>query len=1008
MDKKEKIKLTSKDFYIITLSVILLLLVIITATSKTVIGSFFTYIFAYVFGYFYPFVLVLLAVFSLRMIFKRKPFPFKGYKSIYLGLIIIFIASLCFASFPLLTSNPNFNFSKLSYTYKDLMSSFARSPLQIHSFSSLSSLGGGYIGAFFVALFSSIWGVIGDAIFFSFVLLIGIFLILYRPVSNIIKDIKKNKKKKVSYTSDYQKEDTDKNEKFSSLNDYSSWDQDTTDNKKSNEVLTNDYYQVQGDLKSTSTFNQIEVQKDDEEKEKKEESQGGLKAASYISDETNNNNYSFSSYSRNNVDEEKTDSTSVNNYSNTNNYSSNYNEDYYKNNSYKEEDPTTIYSNSFKDYDEDSSLRNEESSYNDIDSYNDTNSSNNNNNYEEADLETPSLSKEDDERLSKQANDFYKVSQQKDLYTYEMPLSEKQAEEEVKKENNNYNDYNSFQSSSFNPLEEQAKRASKQTSKSSLTINIMEDNGEEEEEQVLSEAEQEAIIAEEYFKKRREEEEKLKREKEEKKKRELDEVLKFVSPVDRVYTYPLPDDSLLDDIDDSNKIEENKIAAEEKGRIINQVFEDFKIKAVVKSSTIGSSVTRFNVELDKGVRSDKLTSIVSELQRALKGDKSVRIETVVEGQDMPGIEIGNAKPMAVSFKEVFTTIEQNTKDNLLIPIGKDISGNIITYPLDKMPHLLVAGTTGSGKSVLVHSIIMTLLMRNYPSRLKLMLIDPKQVEFAKYNMEPHLFCPVISDAEAAITGLVKLCDEMDRRYSILRKYAVVKMDEYREKKQLTHDPDMVDLPDIVCIIDEFADLMQTSDGAVAEYVQRLTQKARAAGIYLIVATQRPEKNVIPGVIKSNIPCRIGLSCSTVIDSRVILDEPGAETLLGKGDLLFKSTTNRNLIRAQSPFISNNDINQVLEYLKQKAGTPNYSPDFLDLKGDIQEDENSSYANASEENYEKVKDFVISTGICSKSTIMKNFLLSYNKADQILTRLKQEGIVMTVQGNKLKVVQHKDY
>lgn len=1003
MEKKEKNKLTSKDFYIITLFVILLLLVIITATSKTAIGSFFTYIFAYAFGYFYPFILVLLAIFSLRLIIKRKPFPFKGYKSIYLGLIIIFISSLCFASFPLLTFNPNFNFSKLSYTYKDLMSSFARNPLTIHSFSSLSSLGGGYIGAFFVALFSSIWGAVGDAIFFSFILLIGIFLILYKPVTNIIKDIQKNKKKKTSYSSDYQKENDNKQDKFTSLNDYSSWDKDTTDNKKSDEVLTNDYYAVQGDLKSTSTFNQIEVKKDDEEKEKKEESQGGLKAANYISDNSNNDSYSFSSYSRK-KDDFNEDSTSTNDNSNIND-SSTYNDS----SNYKSDNkPVNNYNDSFKDYDKEPSLRN-------VDLNSNFNNDTSNNDSISNDDETPSfeddkplLSKEDDERLSLQASDFYKKSQQDDLYTYEMPITEKEAEEEVKKESNNYNDYNTFQSTSFNPLEEQAKRASKQTRKSSLTINIMEDNGDDEDEQVLSEAEQEAIIAEEYFKKKREEEEKIKREKEEKKQKELNEVLKFVSPVDRNYTYPLPDDSLLDDIDDSNKIEENKLAAEEKGRIINQVFEDFKIKAVVKSSTIGSSVTRFNVELDKGVRSDKLTSIVSELQRALKGDKSVRIETVVEGQDMPGIEIGNAKPMAVSFKEIFTTIEQNTKDNLLIPIGKDISGNIITYPLDKMPHLLVAGTTGSGKSVLVHSIIMTLLMRNYPSRLKLMLIDPKQVEFAKYNMEPHLFCPVISDAEAAITGLVKLCDEMDRRYSILRKYAVVKMDEYREKKQLTHDPDMIDLPDIVCIIDEFADLMQTSDGAVAEYVQRLTQKARAAGIYLIVATQRPEKNVIPGVIKSNIPCRIGLSCSTVIDSRVILDEPGAETLLGKGDLLFKSTTNRNLIRAQSPFISNNDINQVLEYLKQKAGAPNYSPDFLDLKGDIEEDENSSYANASEENYEKVKDFVISTGICSKSTIMKNFLLSYNKADQILTRLKQEGILMTVQGNKLKVVQHKDY
>jgi S-DNA-T family DNA segregation ATPase FtsK/SpoIIIE len=354
--------------------------------------------------------------------------------------------------------------------------------------------------------------------------------------------------------------------------------------------------------------------------------------------------------------------------------------------------------------------------------------------------------------------------------------------------------------------------------------------------------------------------------------------------------------------------------------------------------------------------------------------------------------------MAVPFREAFRVIEENTKDNLLLPIGKDINGKIVSFPLNDMPHLLVAGTTGSGKSVLVHCMIMTLIMRNYPSQLKLMLIDPKQVEFAKYNLEPHLFCPVISDANQAITALRKLCDEMDRRYKVLAQSGCVKMSEYRDKRK-GHESTMEEIPDVVCIIDEFADLMQTGGDQVANYVQRISQKARAAGVYLIIATQRPSKDVIPMVIKSNIACRIGLSCSTRVDSQVVLDEPGAETLLGKGDLLFKCPGKKSLIRAQSPFISNKDMDTVLSYLKEKAGDPNYDPDFLDLE--VKEDPDDGIPS-SEDLYEQVKDFVMKTGIVSKSALMRNLSLTYTKADQFLGRLRQEGIVVMSGGKNVVV------
>lgn len=1015
-NSNKKNPLSSADFYKVTLSIILLLLVIIALTGRTVIGAFFTYIFAFCFGYFYPIVLVFLAILALKMIFTKKGFPFKKYLSFNLGLIIVFIASLCFASYFLIVNDADFNFSKLSIVYTDIMKSFARRPSYIDSFSSLSSLGGGYIGAFLVALFGSIWHKVGDGIFFSILMLAGIALILYKPISYLIKQVKEKRKEKVTYKSDYQNKE-EKKEFSNDLTDLSSWNKE--DSKEESSYVETPYI-PQGDLKSTSTFTPIE------NKEKKidriEDSptdikydnedysyQGGLKSSSTLNQEDNSSidkfsdneeekeEVSFSSNYNSSIDDKKEDTTSnFDDYKSPFETSKNSYES--KTDEIKKDDDLSSIQNEF------SSLRDDSSSVkfvsrdslnqnkviddalqeDDDDFISDSGFNNNDNKSDEIYSKTSYqdyLDKEEDQDVNSSLNNTYPTSSSYDHA----------------QENRDY--------SYFNPLEEQAKRASKAINNTSITIDMSKKEEEDKDDEVeLSDEEKNQIKIDEYFKKKRDEEARAKALKEEEDRAKKAELYKYVSNVERFYTYPLPDDTLLDDIDDSSKIEENRNAAQEKGHIIDQVFEDFNIKAKVQSSTIGSSVTRFNIALEKGVKSEKLTSIITELQRALKGDKSVRIETVVEGQDMPGIEIGNAKSMAVSFKEVFTTIEQNTKDNLLIPIGKDISGNIVTYPLNKMPHLLVAGTTGSGKSVLVHSIIMTLLMRNYPSRLKLMLIDPKQVEFNKYQMEPHLFCPIISDAEQAVIGLAKLCDEMDRRYQILKEYGIVNMDEYRELKATSKNPSMIEIPDIVCIIDEFADLMQTSDGAVTDSIQRITQKARAAGIYMIIATQRPEKNVIPGVIKSNIPCRIGLSCSSTIDSRVILDEVGAETLLGKGDLLFKCTSNRNLVRAQSPFISNNDIARVLDYLKLKAGVPNYSPDFLDLKPDIEEDPNSSYGSTPEEMYEKIKDFVISTKICSKSVLMKNFSLSYSKSEQILNRLKQDGIIESVQGNGYRVTE----
>lgn len=554
----------------------------------------------------------------------------------------------------------------------------------------------------------------------------------------------------------------------------------------------------------------------------------------------------------------------------------------------------------------------------------------------------------------------------------------------------------------LNPLEKQAKLVSeKKKVESTLheyAVDSVVEEKKEEESEVNAKVE-EQLLEQQYFEAKRRKREEEERRKEEEEARKKAEVYRYVSPEEKSYDYPLPDDSLLEERDDSDKLIINNQAAQEKAKIINRVFDEFHIQGKAISFTIGASVTRFNIQMEPGVKSDRINSVLNELQIALNGDKSVRIETVVEGRTTSGIEIGNAKSMAVPFKEAFQEVEGHPDQNLLLPIGKDISGKIITFPLDDMPHLLVAGTTGSGKSVLVHSLIMTLLMRNYPSQLKLMLIDPKQVEFAKYNLESHLFCPVISDAQSAIVALEKLCQEMDRRYGVLSRYSCVKVQEYRAKRK-GHEDEMEPMPTIVCVIDEFADLMQTGGAEVADSVQRISQKARACGIHLIIATQRPSKDVIPMVIKSNIACRIGLSCSTAVDSRVILDEGGAETLLGKGDLLFKCPGSKSLIRAQSPFISSTDIENILDYIKSHAGAPNYAPEFLELE--VENEDHLSKSEAEYDLYEEVKDFVMTTGIVSKSALIRNFSVSYAKADQFLAKLRQEGIIRMDFGGKYVV------
>lgn len=467
-----------------------------------------------------------------------------------------------------------------------------------------------------------------------------------------------------------------------------------------------------------------------------------------------------------------------------------------------------------------------------------------------------------------------------------------------------------------------------------------------------------------------------------------------------------PSSELLETLEVQEAKERNDATAEERMIAINQVFEDFGIGARCNTYVVGPAVTRYNIEYGNNVSYRRVEERVEDISIRL-GGVNARFVSVVEGQRYSGLEIPNAVVTTVSFKEVFESLPDPKKKPLRVVFGKNIEGKYIAADFDEFPHVLVAGTTGSGKSIFTHSVVCTLIMRNSPEDLKLILIDPKKVEMNKYRDLPHLLCPIINEAEVAKLTMSKLCDEMNRRYEVLMNNGVSNIQQYNEL--LEENPNLEKMPYIIVIVDEYADLVDTCKD-IKQPVVSIAQKARAAGIHMLIATQRPSTNVIDGVIKGNLPTRVALAVASYTDSMTILGLGGGEKLLGRGDMLVQSPliSRNGAVRLQSCFIQNKEINRVVGYLKEHYDCV-YDPNFCNLEeasaqaaGDLigSPEFQASQEGGEEAKYQSVKEWVMSNEYMSMSRIQRECSVGFNRAGRFFKRLQDEGIVDTeTEGNK---------
>lgn len=471
-------------------------------------------------------------------------------------------------------------------------------------------------------------------------------------------------------------------------------------------------------------------------------------------------------------------------------------------------------------------------------------------------------------------------------------------------------------------------------------------------------------------------------------------------------SYRLPKFSEIFDPIKPKKVNSTEFTKSNK-EILERVLKDFGINAKVVEIHIGPAVTEYELTVPAGTKVSRIVNINKEIALALAA-KDVIIQAPIPGKSTIGVEIPNPTISSVSLREVLES-PQNLKSDAKIcaALGKDIMGTPKVFDLTKMPHLLVAGSTGSGKSVCINGIIASILMRYKPNEVKLVLVDPKKVELTNYNGIPHLLCPVVSDPKKASLTLQKVVSEMDQRFQLFSDNQVKNIAGYndmidKENKKHPEKP-TAKMPYIVTIIDELADLMLVASKEVEDSITRITQLARAAGIHLIVATQRPSTDVITGLIKNNIPSRISFAVSSQIDSRTILDQPGAEKLLGKGDMLYFPMGDSAPTRIQGCFVNDDEISRLIDFCKNQA-TAKYDEEFENVSQNTSSGIGNSFTGGDDDDaYNEVVEFAIQSGKISASLIQRRFRFGYNRAARMMDLLESRGIVGPQNGSKPREV-----
>ncbi|PEG95374.1 cell division protein FtsK [Lactobacillus sp. UMNPBX10] len=464
--------------------------------------------------------------------------------------------------------------------------------------------------------------------------------------------------------------------------------------------------------------------------------------------------------------------------------------------------------------------------------------------------------------------------------------------------------------------------------------------------------------------------------------------------------YQLPPVSLLSQVkatdqqEDLNNIKKNT-------KTLQQTLKSFGVDATVENVNLGPSVTKYELRPAVGVKVSRITHLADDLALALAA-KDIRIEAPIPGKSLIGIEVPNQQIATVGFRDMVENAPSN--DNPMeVPLGRSVTGDVKMADLTKMPHLLIAGATGSGKSVAINVIITSILLKAKPHQVKMLMIDPKKVELSVYNGIPHLLSPVVSEPKKAARALGKVVAEMERRYELFAKFGVRNLDGYNKlvKQQNDDHPDeaQANLPLILVIVDELADLMMTVSHDVEDAIVRIAQMGRAAGIHMILATQRPSVDVITGLIKANVPSRIAFAVSSGVDSRTIIDTNGAEKLLGRGDMLFEPIDQNKPVRIQGAFISDHDVESVVDFIKNERAAE-YDDNMVVTDSEIEQEEQ---AEEEDELFPEALDFVVDQQKASTSLIQRRFRIGYNRAARIIDDMEQRGFIGPANGSKPREV-----